>query len=65
MKPNVGRADKSVRLVLSALFIYLGYKYINLFYLVSLILLFAVFTNHCLIYDLFKINTAEKKRGKK
>ena len=62
MEKNVGKTDRGIRFILGLVFVYLGYSYHFLFYLVAAVLLGTSFMGTCLIYDFFKFNTLEKKK---
>lgn len=57
MEQNVGKTDKIVRSVVVILFLYLGYSYSWIFYLLAALLLYTVVTGSCLPYKLLGINT--------
>lgn len=63
-KPNEGKTDRIIRAILGVIAIILGYTYSVWFYVVALVLLFTSLISYCFIYELFGINTAEKKKKK-
>jgi len=57
MEQNVGKIDKIVRVIIAALFVYLGSVYSPWIYIIPALLIFTVITGHCGPYKLFGINT--------
>jgi hypothetical protein len=61
MKPNIGNADKIVRLAAGILIVGFFSFYLSSWWgLIGIIPIFTVFTSRCLFYPLFGINTCGK-----
>jgi len=61
MEKNVGTVDKVLRGVAAAVFLYLGYRYSYLLWIVTLLLVVTIITGFCWPYRLLGINTNKKK----
>jgi hypothetical protein len=61
MKQNMGKTDRTFRMILSIVIAFAGYYYKSWWGLVALVPLVTAFTGNCPLYSLFGINTCEKK----
>jgi Protein of unknown function (DUF2892) len=61
MKTNVGKTDKSIRIVLGIIIAAAGVYYQSLWGLVAIVPLVTAFTGFCPLYSLFGINTCKTK----
>jgi Protein of unknown function (DUF2892) len=61
MKTNMGKTDRTFRMLLSIVIAFAGYYYKSWWGLVALVPLVTAFTGNCPLYSLFGINTCEKK----
>jgi Protein of unknown function (DUF2892) len=61
MKTNVGKTDKSIRIVLGIIIAAAGVYYQSLWGLVAIVALVTAFTGFCPLYSLFGINTCKTK----
>lgn len=61
MKTNMGRSDRTIRMILSILIAFAGYYYASWWGLLAFIPLVTAFTGNCPLYSLLGINTCEKK----
>lgn len=59
MKRNVGKVDSIIRIILMALFIYLGITIHFVFYILAGLMLVTAATGMCGIYKLFGISTCK------
>jgi Protein of unknown function (DUF2892) len=59
MKTNVGKTDKSIRIVLGIIIAAAGIYYQSLWGLAAIIPLVTAFTGFCPLYSLFGINTCK------
>ena len=62
MNKNIGKIDRTIRIVIFLIAIYLGYAIAPWFYLFAAWELFTILTRWCFAYDLLNINT--NKNGK-
>jgi len=70
MEKNVGTIDKGIRVVLAAVFAYIGFLYSYWLWIIPVLLIITVFTGFCWPYKLFGISTinqdiVRKKTAKK
>jgi phosphotransferase system glucose/maltose/N-acetylglucosamine-specific IIC component len=65
MKQNVGTLDKIIRIIISIVFLVLGYFISFWFYIGTIIFAGTAFFGFCSIYKLFKISTVEKEKSQK
>lgn len=61
IKNNVGTLDRILRLIIAAVFVYLGYIYNYWFYLGAAILVFTAITGFCGLYHIFGLSTCKVK----
>jgi hypothetical protein len=61
MEQNVGNVDKVVRVLLAIVFVVLGLTVSYWFFILTVILLFTVFTSFCALYKVVGINTCKAK----
>lgn len=61
MKMNVGKTDKSIRIILGAVIAIAGIYYQSLWGLVAIVPFATAFTGFCPVYSLFGINTCKTK----
>ncbi len=59
MKTNVGKTDKSLRIILGVVIAIAGIYYQSLWGLVAIVPFVTAFTGFCPIYSLFGINTCK------
>jgi hypothetical protein len=64
MKTNMGKTDRTFRMLLSIVIAFAGYYYKSWWGLVALVPLVTAFTGNCPLYSLLGINTCEKKSEK-
>ncbi|MCS6988414.1 MAG: DUF2892 domain-containing protein [Chloroherpetonaceae bacterium] len=60
MKPNIGKTDKTIRIVLGGLIFGAGLYYQSWWALAGLVPVATALINFCPLYAPFKISTAEK-----
>ena len=60
MEQNVGKVDKIIRVIIAAVFAYLGYAYNYWWYVVAVLILVTALTGFCTLYKLFGINTCRR-----
>lgn len=58
---NVGKIDKSVRLIIGVVIAALGFYYQSWWGLLAIIPIFTAIWGFCPLYALFKINTCKKE----
>jgi hypothetical protein len=58
---NVGKIDKSVRLIIGVVIAALGFYYSSWWGLLAIIPIFTAIWGFCPLYSLFKINTSKKE----
>ena len=61
MNKNVGKVDKTLRIIIGLAVIVLGIYFKSWWGLVGLVPLLTAFTGFCPLYAPFKINTVKKK----
>jgi Protein of unknown function (DUF2892) len=61
MKTNVGKTDKSIRIILGIIIAAAGIYYQSLWGLAAIVPLVTAFTGFCPLYNLFGINTCKTK----
>ena len=59
MKKNIGKIDKAARVILSLVFIYLGYMYSAWLYIIAAILILTAALGWCGIYRILGIKTCK------
>lgn len=57
MIKNVGKMDKTIRIIVGSIIVLLGIYFQSWWALIGLVLIVTGLLNFCLIYTLFKINT--------
>lgn len=62
MKPNMGKADKNIRLLLGAIILLLGVYFESWFGLIGLIPIFTAFVSWCPLYVPLGISTIFKSK---
>ena len=60
MEKNIGKTDKTIRIIISLIIIYIGLVYNWWFLILALALLFTVIMGFCWPYKLLGVNTCKK-----